>query len=1026
MEPAKKRNEMNGSSASATKKLEAASTAITSSHLLASNYVPNNLKAINNATVSAYIPTKSLPNMEDDFKRVFYGLVGGNDLRQSAEGEITMGMSNNSAIPTASDVHDESLAATKMNQYMKYQNENNTKCFHFQNQNSCNQLPKTIKSVKEALFADGQVRKRLLAPTTKFSRASGDGTLKGVTEVARKIPSIGNRMVPDGQDETGITEHYLATFRELLQVEHAETERLYEQFYNNYKIKITTPSAASTKGGKRNNGIAQFKVMGIGDGRPSIKPGDTVLIRPHGHVSLPDFYSNNPTYNGSQNTYNNINNPSSYHSTNHLPYPQQPTRFSYQQPVNTYPSPREHPSFKKVEIVARVLAVNRGKVSRKKLHKSRDQKQGKDQVLISWVEDHFLDLHLKKQFCSIRLVPSSMTQERSLTALNWLRSIDPAVAQDLLFPSKAPKLPSVPAFEESNVDADTTEEREYEQLNTNQARFVQMITTRTAYPTKERVRPPMVLTGPAGTGKTKTLLAAILQVLRRNQKLQKQYSQQEKSNSDEFKPFQSRVLICTPSHTACDVITERLVNLLSDEQKKESNYNKHDESRDPVRKMIFRLYDATRSIASVPVQILSYTRQGGADGQFVLPDTPELLGFSVIVCTCQDAHLLYLAGLTNSSLRRRRDCLKSEIEHQLMGSGLELCGRIEGCKSPHFTHLFIDEAAQATEPECLIPLSVVVDDDPDAVKVEIALCGDPRQLGPCVYSPYAMEDLQRSLLERLLRLPVDTYGGGRDHLMGPPTVDSRLTLDEMIEYSFQKTDYHQNLSVFLNLSYRGHPSFLYMPSKLFYFDKLRSIRNNTSDDVWIKAVRKIESLAENAYPESLAIKQMDWPMVFRGVKGKCTSLAIKSFFGSNCWCNHAEAEVVVKMIIEVTKAGVSTASIGVMATFRAQVVLIRRMLREKHLDNVNVGMVEDYQSMERHIIILSLTRSNKTLMYADVKSGEGLFHQPKRMNVALTRAEHVLVVVGDPDIMRDDNAWKQWLGFCRENGLWYGEKAEEN
>ena len=256
----------------------------------------------------------------------------------------------------------------------------------------------------------------------------------------------------------------------------------------------------------------------------------------------------------------------------------------------------------------------------------------------------------------------------------------------------------------------------------------------------------------------------------------------------------------------------------------------------------------------------------------------------------------------------------------------------------------------------------------------------------------------------------------------------------MIEYSFQKIDYRQHLSVFLNTSYRGHPSFLLMPSKLFYFDKLKSavsqhqsageLSSNNKDSVWIHAVRQIESLYENAYPESVASKPMDWPMMFRGVTGKCTSMAIESFFGSNCWCNHAEAEVVCEIIEQVVRTRVSTASIGVMAAFRAQVVLIRKMLRMKNLGSVNVGMPEDYQSMERDVIILSLTRSNKDLMTADVTSGEGLIHQHKRMNVALTRAEHLLVVVGNPNIMKEDIAWAKWLGFFKENGLWYGETGE--
>jgi len=902
--------------------------------------------------------------MKVDVERVFCGLLGNS-------GEIDT-ISNKGNISSSAVYYNHFADVDKMEQL-----KNNHRSNYHQQQDDCN-IPRAIKTVNEASFAANKAQSRLVAMTkatstnsnTEIPYATGTNSYSAAT--AKNIPLLGKVMVSTGQRETWNIQPYLTVFRELLQIEYAETQRLYEASYTHYSIKITNPVGASTKGGKIYTGIAQFKMMGIADGRPSIKVGDRVLIRPHKGV----YTFSNP--HSAKKNYNHKNNPSM------------------------------------VEIVAYVLALHRGGGETGRKGKK------KDTVLISWVEDSFLDNQLKRQMCTVRFIPSSTTHERSLTALHWLRTIDPGVARDLLFPSKPPRLPPPPAIEESSTNADITEEREYEQLNANQARFVELVIARTVYPTKERVRPPMVLTGPAGTGKTKTLLAAILQVIRRDRMQQlKREIQQEQWNSDNFKPRRSRILICTPSHTACDVITERLANLLSE------NFNDMKEDTNEVQKMLFRLNDATRTIESVPVQILPYTRQKGSDGHFVLPETSELLDFSVIVCTCQDAHLLFLAGLTNSCLRRRREILKMDIERSLMKAGLELKGTILGCKDPHFTHLFIDEAAQATEPECLIPISVVVDDDPDTFKAEIALCGDPRQLGPRMYSPDALESLQQSLLERLLRLPVDAYGGGRNHLMGPPTAGSRLALDEIIEYSFQKSDHRQHLSVFLNLSYRGHPSFLLMPSKLFYFDKLRSYSKNSLDDTWIKAVREIESLSENAFPENLTFKQMDWPIVFRGVKGKCTSMAIESFFGSNCWCNHAESNAVVEMIEKVIKSGISTASIGVMAAFRAQVVLIRRALRARNLGNVNVGMIEDYQSMERHIIILSLTRTSKALMCADVTSGEGLFHQHKRMNVALTRAERILVVVGEPNLMRYDKAWVQWLSFCRDNGLWYGEKGEE-
>ncbi|KAL3911017.1 MAG: hypothetical protein SGILL_007450, partial [Bacillariaceae sp.] len=424
------------------------------------------------------------------------------------------------------------------------------------------------------------------------------------------------------------------------------------------------------------------------------------------------------------------------------------------------------------------------------------------------------------------------------------------------------------------------------------------------------------------------------------------------------------ILVCTPSHTACDVITKRLTKLLTAQQEKSNN----DNPTSNVQKDVFRLYDVSRGVETVPVELLPFTRQN-SDGQFVLPSTEELLSFKIIVTTCEDAHLLFMAGITNRTLRRRRHCFQQSTEAKMTRLGLK--GSVTGADQTHFGALFIDEAAQATEPETLIPLSVVVDDDPDSTMAEIALCGDPRQLSPNIYSSVAAENLQRSLLERLLRLPVATYGGGRNSLLGRPSATSWTTLDELIEYSFEKKDHTENLSVFLNLSYRGHASFLLMPSKLFYFDKLRSavkVSAHSANDVWLAATRRLESLSPCAYPHSMAHKAADWPMLFRGVNGKDASMSIESFFGSNSWCNQMEANVVVEMIEQlVTQQGILTSSIGVMAAFRAQVVLIRRLLREKLLGAVNVGIVEDYQAVERDVIIVSLTRSSKELVKADVE-----------------------------------------------------------
>jgi helicase MOV-10 len=162
-------------------------------------------------------------------------------------------------------------------------------------------------------------------------------------------------------------------------------------------------------------------------------------------------------------------------------------------------------------------------------------------------------------------------------------------------------------------------------------------------------------------------------------------------------------------------------------------------------------------------------------------------------------------------------------------------------------------------------------------------------------------------------------------------------------------------------------------------------------------------------------------MHFIGVRGHDISLAVESFWGSNSWCNRTEAEVVAKTVETLHASGISTNSIGVMAAFRAQVLYIRRLLRERKLEAINVGMVEDYQAVEREVIVLSLTRSNDMFVTSDIERNSGLFQQPKRANVALTRAEKLLIVIGNPTLMTKDPLWSIWLDYCREHGLWYGE-----
>ena len=756
---------------------------------------------------------------------------------------------------------------------------------------------------------------------------------------------------------------------------------------------------------------------------------------------------------------------------------------------------------------------------------------------------------------AVRFIPSTSTWERASTALHWILQSSSQVPSRLnpllefLFPTQLPLLPPLSSLI-SDHDLDILRhDTDYTLLSIKQQQFVNLVLQRTL--SKDTLsssssssspniihtfRPPLMLTGPAGTGKTRTLLAAIRQVLQLNNIMM--------TTSTTRTCY--RALICTPSHTAADVITQRLSKFYG-------------------RACLFRLYDADRPVNTVPLPILPYTSFNADTGSFTLPTNPvQLLNYTIIICTCSDAHLLYRMGLTNATLRQRKQCFQNFMSVAMVHNRMsitcptatttstttttndennnsctttsttsntclittttreDISSSIIGADELHFTHLFVDEAAQAMEPELLIPLSVILDPTSSGKQADVILVGDPRQLSPLIFSynpscyPHGQKclDLTCPMIERYLLRP--NPDGTKADLLGPLCDDNLNTLDDLIAYSFLnlgnttvktsckndvQSDIMANQSknsdlntttgcIFLTMNYRGHSCFLMMPSALFYEDRLQSknegsyvpylctdacdqqdgrnfnslSNNQQSNSVgetatpivngelkganyWLDKIRLIETMSDMVIPSVIEWiyyydadskrllqddmvnfqKQLSWPMHFRGVLGKDICESVESISGSNSWCNHEEAQVVVDIICKICFEGrASTEDIGVMAPYRSQVVLIRKLLRGKNLGGVNVGTIEDYQGVEKNIIVLSLTRSNLDFVNEDIKQRVGLFEQPMRMNVALTRAENMFVVVGNPHLMARDRLWKQFVGFCHRNGLWYGETLDLN
>lgn len=119
---------------------------------------------------------------------------------------------------------------------------------------------------------------------------------------------------------------------------------------------------------------------------------------------------------------------------------------------------------------------------------------------------------------------------------------------------------------------------------------------------------------------------------------------------------------------------------------------------------------------------------------------------------------------------------------------------------------------------------------------------------------------------------------------------------------------------------------------------------------------------------------------------------------------------------------ISTKDIGIVTPFTLQNKHLQNSLRQENLGDVRVGTVEVFQGQEKEVIIVSAVRS-KTFVHDD-RQHIGFLSNPKRFNVALTRAKAILVVIGNPTALQTDRNWRYFMQFCRDHGACRGSEFE--
>ena len=287
-----------------------------------------------------------------------------------------------------------------------------------------------------------------------------------------------------------------------------------------------------------------------------------------------------------------------------------------------------------------------------------------------------------------------------------------------------------------------------------------------------------------------------------------------------------------------------------------------------------------------------------------------------------------------------------------------------------FTHCFIDEAAQATEPEAMQVLNMVA-----LGKGMTILAGDPYQLGPVCMSPQAKRyGLGKSMLGRLFTMK-----------------PYRRTQNSFQEYG----SYDPRCITKLIESYRCCMDLIYVNSKMFYASELEC---------------KVDS--DNELLEELGI---GFPVVFEGVRGKD-----ERDDNSSSWYNSGEVLVVTQYLKRLYEAGVDIEDIGVITPYRKQTEKLRQFIEFTGLPKCKIATVEEFQGSERRVMILSLVRTTPENIDIDLKKHLGFVANEQRFNVATTRAKSLLIVIGDPFCLVVDGCWKAFISYCMLKNSYVG------
>lgn len=212
-----------------------------------------------------------------------------------------------------------------------------------------------------------------------------------------------------------------------------------------------------------------------------------------------------------------------------------------------------------------------------------------------------------------------------------------------------------------------------------------------------------------------------------------------------------------------------------------------------------------------------------------------------------------------------------------------------------------------------------------------------------------------------------------DPLQLPPTLYSKEAADAGLATTlFERLQKKlpAKFSKMLRIQYRMHEKIMTFSSREFYAGKLEA-------DAAVAA-----HLAKDL-PEVYDDELTRHPVHFVDTVGLDYGESWDEMMESRY--NKGEAALAEKLARELMRGGMVPEQIAVLSPYLAQVRRLRKTLADS---GVEVGTVDAFQGREKEAVILSLVRSNE-------KGEVGFLSDTRRLNVALTRARRLLIVLGD-------------------------------